>query len=148
MNEPKRREDFYLDADTALIESLPFDMIRIVDTLKKNDEESEKYFLQSKLHFNKFETASKGINADKNKSFINENEQDEQCYNELKKMRDCEQNSLMYCSESIEMLNKHLSSMECYLLRLKKDLDNFKKDELQPHCIPITNPAIKYNFKS
>mmetsp|Transcript_73200 Transcript_73200/g.89838 ORF Transcript_73200/g.89838 Transcript_73200/m.89838 type:complete len:133 (-) Transcript_73200:26-424(-) len=131
MNEPKRQENLYIDGDSKLVESIPYDMIRILNFLQKNNKQINKYY--NKMMSNK-ENFLKIINGN-----INTNNS----LKYLKNIRNNEYECTSIFNENINCLDSYINVLNHHLLRLKQDLNDIKS-ELQPNCISMSNPALDY----
>ena len=129
------------------VKRLPTEMIRVSDSYQSLDEKFEERFKMAQSASMSFEHQSTGRNTTHSHSTTSSlapkwTFEDEKCLQHLLEMRKYEDEMMMFQDEKIELLRTNIESLESYVTKMTRDLNEFRS-LLQPNLIKLPFPRDK-----
>eukprot|EP00484_Ammonia_sp_Unknown_P028473 CAMPEP_0197033052 /NCGR_PEP_ID=MMETSP1384-20130603/11563_1 /TAXON_ID=29189 /ORGANISM="Ammonia sp." /LENGTH=143 /DNA_ID=CAMNT_0042462799 /DNA_START=27 /DNA_END=458 /DNA_ORIENTATION=+ len=131
-----KHKELYLEENVKRIKELPHDLIRLCTSYEHLNEQFETNFTNAHGSFLAFQSQAMNSNEENSNNKDGQNMKDDLCLKHLQEMRECEQDMMMFQDEKLELLQENIDSLEAYIAKITKDLNEFKKI-LQPNMIKL-----------
>eukprot|EP00483_Globobulimina_turgida_P008751 UN08769 len=131
----------YLDENVKIMAELPGTLVRLSDSYIDLNKKFEDKLNMAHDSFKAFENETKKSN----KKSPQWTATDDLCFKNLEEMRKNEEDMVMFQDEKISLIQENLKSMESYITKISKDLDEFQK-LLQPNMIKLPFPNLIKKF--
>mmetsp|Transcript_51891 Transcript_51891/g.85914 ORF Transcript_51891/g.85914 Transcript_51891/m.85914 type:complete len:148 (+) Transcript_51891:113-556(+) len=134
----------YLEENVKRIKQLPHDIVRVCSSYDVLNQKCEQDFENAHQLFTTFQNQTQSAMTidDDNNNDLEWTSMDSECLANLQKMRECEENMMMFQEEKIELLHQHIGSLDTLIGKMAKDLRDFQK-KLQPNMIKLPFPNSK-----
>ena len=136
----KKQQALFFDANVKAVGRLPNDMIRATRSLEHLNRMFEENCKMAHNSCVAFSTQSAGKKEDDADAWT---ATADLCLENLKQMRQCEEDMMMFQDEKIAMLEANIESLESYILRITDDLEQFQA-LLQPNMIKLAFTGRKF----
>eukprot|EP01083_Nonionella_stella_P166040 553949_1 len=124
----------YLDDNVKMVTGLPSALIRLSNSYQDLNKKFEHNSKMSQDTFQTFQIQSSNI-----KNTQKWTSKDDLCTKTLQQMRKYESDMMMFQDEKVALLKENIQSLEAYIAKMSKDLNEFQK-VLQPNMIKLPSP--------